>query len=333
MLLIDEAHLHLYELNNLIDGLAAESGKSLLLVCTAARNHWAPRIKTPNLYKAGREFHLSRLDANEIDRLLLLVETNPDLHKLVELGFSGFSRTERRRRLVQRCEADMFVCLKNIFGSEKFDDIILKEFGDLNEIYGDVYRYVAAMESAGIRVHRQLVVRLLGISAEAIGSILAGLVGIVSEYEVNAREGIYGWKVRHDVIAAIIAHYKFYDLQQQIDLFSRVIDNISPTYDIEVRTIRELCNMETGLSRIPDKTVQNNLLRRMISVAPGERVPRHRLIRNLISLGQFEKAETEIRIYQNDFKREAPIERCKILLLIARATETTKTENNLIHKM
>jgi hypothetical protein len=60
----------------------------------------------------------------------------------------------------------------------------------------------------------------------------------------------------------------------------------------------------------------------MLSIAPGERVPRHRLIRNLISLGEFEKAETEIRIYQKDFRREAPIDRYKILLLIARATET-----------
>jgi hypothetical protein len=55
---------------------------------------------------------------------------------------------------------------------------------------------------------------------------------------------------------------------------------------------------------------------------PGERVPRHRLIRNLIALGEYEKAETEIRIYQKDFRREAPVERYKILLLIARATES-----------
>lgn len=322
VLLIDEAHSHLYELNNLVDELVARGNKSLHLLCVAAKNHWAPRIKTPLLYKNGREITLSQLDHSEVDRLLVLVETNPELRKLVEAGFSGFSRGERRRRLIQRCEADMFVCLKNIFASEKFDDIILREFAALNEQYGEVYRFVAAMESAGIRVHRQLVVRLLGVSADAIASVLGGLVGIVTEYEINRREGIYGWKVRHDVIAAIIARYKFHDLQQQVDLFSKVIDNISPTYDIEVRTIRELCNMETGLSRIPDKTVQNNLLRRMMSVAPGERVPRHRLIRNLISLGDFEKADTEIRIYEKDFRREAPIDRYKILLLIARATET-----------
>lgn len=322
VLFVDDAHTHLYELNNLIDELVAAGSKSFRVVCAAARNHWAPRIKTPHIYKIGKEFQLSRLDNKEIDRLLHLVDTNPELQQLVEAGFSGFSRAERRRRLVQRCEADMFVCLRNVFASEKFDDIILREFSDLDANCSDVYRYVAAMESAGIRVHRQLVVRLLGISADSIPSILTGLVGIVSEYEINAREGIYGWKVRHDVIAAIIARYKFYELEQQIELFSRVIDNISPTYDIEVRTIRELCNIETGLPRIPDKNVQNNLLRRMLSIAPGERVPRHRLIRNLIALGEFEKAETEIRIYQKDFRREAPIERYKILLLIARATET-----------
>jgi hypothetical protein len=321
-LFVDDAHTHLFELNNLVDELAADGNKSLSIVCAAARNHWAPRIKTPHIYKIGREFNLSKLDYNEIDRLLHLVNTNSELQQLVETGFSGFSRAERRRRLVQRCEADMFVCLKNVFASEKFDDIILREFSDLDTSHGDVYRYVAAMESAGIRVHRQLVVRLLGISADAIPSILSGLAGIVTEYVINEREGIYGWKVRHDVIAAIIARYKFYELEQQIELFSRVIDNISPTYDIEVRTIRELCNIETGLPRIPDKNVQNNLLRRMLSIAPGERVPRHRLIRNLISLGEFEKAETEIRIYQKDFRREAPIDRYKILLLIARATET-----------
>jgi SIR2-like domain len=322
VLFVDDAHTHLYELNNLVDDLVADGGKSLRIVCAAARNHWAPRIKTPHLYRVGREFNLSRLDHNEIERLLSLVDINPELQHLVESGFTGFSRTERRRRLVQRCEADMFVCLKNVFASEKFDDIILREFSDLEASCSDVYRYVAAMESAGIRVHRQLVVRLLGISAGAIPSILSGLDGIVSEYEINPREGIYGWKVRHDVIAAIIARYKFYELDQQIELFSRVIDNISPTYDIEVRTIRELCNIETGLPRIPDKKIQNNLLRRMLSIAPGERVPRHRLIRNLIALGEFEKAETEIRIYEKDFKREAPIDRYKILLLIARATET-----------
>ena len=49
------------------------------------------------------------------------------------------------------------------------------------------------------------------------------------------------------------------------------------------------------------KAEQNVLLRKMMSIAPAERVPRHRLIRNLIELNEFDRAETEIRLFQHDF--------------------------------
>ena len=215
----------------------------------------------------------------------------------------------------------MFVCLKNIFASEKFDDIILREYAGLEVTAQDVYRHVAAMEYSGVKVHRQLVMRLLGMSANNVSATLDNLTEIISEYEINAKEGIYGWRVRHSVIAAIIAKYKFSDTEKILDLFQKVISQISPTYDIEIRTIIELCNAETGISKIPDKRLQNTLLRKMMSIAPGERVPRHRLIRNLIDLGEFEKAESEIRIFEKDFRRDGPVVRYRILLLIARATE------------
>lgn len=322
VLFVDEAHSHLHQINDLIDSLVAAGYKNLRLLLVSTRNHWGPRIKTPNLYARGLEFGLSQLTGQEIDRLLTLVETVAPLRVLVESGFGGFSRYEQRRRLVDRCEADMFVCLKNIFASEKFDDIILREYAGLGNFEQDIYKSVAAMEYSGIRVHRQLVMRLLGISANVVADALSNLDEIITEYEVNSREGIYGWRVRHHVIAGIVAKYKFSDMGKIVDLFTKVIDQISPTYDIEIRTIRELCNIESGLSVIPDKLVQNNLLRRMMSVAPGERVPRHRLIRNLIDLGEFEKAESEIRIFEKDFRRDGPVMRYRILLMIARATQT-----------
>ena len=164
--------------------------------------------------------------------------------------------------------------------------------------------------------------RTLGISGDSIPSVLTNLDEIINEYTVSKRDGIYGWGVRHYVIAGIISRYKFHDVQKRISLFEKVIDNISPTYEIEIRTVRELCSMDTGIPAIPDKHSQNMLLRRMMSIAPGERVPRHRLIRNLIDLGEFEKAESEIRIFEKDFRKEAPIARYRVLLTIARAVNT-----------
>ena len=53
------------------------------------------------------------------------------------------------------------MCLKNIFGFEELDDILLSEFKGLPEEAQDIYRYVCAIQAMGGKVHRQLIVRLL----------------------------------------------------------------------------------------------------------------------------------------------------------------------------
>jgi len=322
LLFVDDAHAHVLELGNLVDDLVADKSDAFKILIASGRNSWQPRAKSPNIFKHGKEFVLSRLDSEEIESLLALVERNHDIRQLVEASFAGFSPQERRRRLVERCEADMFVCMKNIFASESFDDIVLREFAELEEAYQHIYRFVAALETIGVRVHRQLVIRLLRLKAQDISKILAGLADIVTEYTVDRREHIYGWRGRHQVISSIITKYKFHDLETMVQLFDDVIDNIVPTYDIEVRSIQELCNIDSGIARFSDVGVQNRLLRKLISVAPGERVPRHRLIRNLIKSEKFEQAQTEIRIFEKDFRTDGPVARYSIELMTARATRT-----------
>lgn len=322
VLLIDDAHGYLYEINELADRLFAAQNTHLKLFLVATRHQWNPRIKTATLYNFGKEFRLSQLSGEEIERLLQLVDVNASIRNLIEPQFSGFSRAEKRVRLVDRCEADMFVCLRSIFASENFDDIILREYADLEPNLQDIYRYVAAMENAGVKVHRQLLIRLLNIPASAISSALNSLTDIISEYDVDEKDGIFAWRSRHYVIANIITRYKFSDTNKLIALFEQVIRNLQPTYDIEVRTIRELCNIDTGIPSIPNKETQNRLLRMLISVAPGERVPRHRLIRNLIASGDYDRAETEIRVFESDFTLDGPVYRYKIDLVTARASKS-----------
>jgi len=321
-LFVDEADIHLNQLSELADLLIADDNPHLKLLIVSTKGHWKTRSKSPNFNNYGREFTLSRLNSNEIDGLLTLIDRQPKVKALVERTFSGFSRVERRRRLVNRCESDMFVCLKNIFASETFDDIILREYASLSEDSQDIYKHVAAMESAGVKVHRQLIIRLLGISAEYISDNLKLLDDIVQEFAIDARYGIYGWRCRHQVISAIISKYKFNDMDHTIELFDRIIDCISPTYSVEIATIRGLCNLDGGISRIPDINERNRLLRKMISIAPGERVPRHRLIRNQIEQGHYERAETEIRVFNKDFGSDGPVHRYKIQLKTARARHT-----------
>ncbi len=322
VLLLDDAHVNLYELNNLIDLLVTDGSSSLKLLLTSTRSQWFPRVKTPNIFKRGQSFPLNKLDEAEVEKLLTLVDSSTDLKPLVENSFAGFSRTERKRRLTAKCESDTFVCLKNIFASEKFDDIVLREFAELDEQHREVYRLVSAMEDAGINVHRQLVVRILGIPAAQVSASLTNLVDIIHEHTISEREGIYGWTGRHPVIAGIVAKYKMKDEKEYYKLLENVIDHIVPSYDIEIRTIKQLCGFTTGISRFPNKNLRNKLLRKMISKAPGERIPRHRLIRYLIDINELEKAETEIRLFEHDFKSDGTVKRFKIILMLERSKQT-----------
>ena len=322
VLLIDDAHQYLFEINELSDRLLGADNPHLRLFLVATRHQWGPRIKSGTLYKYGKEFRLSQLSSEEIERLLQLVEVNSSIKKLIEPEFNGFSRAEKRVRLADRCEADMFVCLRSIFSSENFDDIILREYADLDIKYQDIYRYVAAMENAGVKVHRQLLIRLLNIPASSIASALDNLTDIVTEYDVDVKEGIFAWRTRHSVIASIVKRYKFNEVDKIVALFEQVIQSLQPTYDIEIRTILELCNIDTGIPSIPDKQIQNRLLRMVISTAPGVRVPRHRLIRNLIASGDYDRAETEIRVFESDFALDGPVYRYKVDLIVARATKS-----------
>jgi hypothetical protein len=216
----------------------------------------------------------------------------------------------------------MFVCMRNIFASESFDNIILREFAGLEQQYQDVYRIVCALENAGIKVHRQLIIRLLKIPMQSTMSLLDNMTDIVSEYVINETRHIYGWRGRHPVISSIISKYKFNETDKLVKLYEQVIETAIPSYDIEVRSLIELCNVYTGIPTLPSKDVQNTLLRKIISLLPGQRVPRHRLIRNLTDMGHYDQAQTEIRIFERDFKVDAPVTRLKIELLIARATDS-----------
>lgn len=178
------------------------------------------------------------------------------------------------------------------------------------------------MESFGVRVHRQLLIRLLHISAEDVAIVLRNLEGLVEEYEITPRDSTFGWRGRHLVISEIITRHKFNNQSEVFGLLKKVVSKISPTYSIEIRTLRQLCSFDGGLPRINNVQDQNELLRMMISVAPRERVPRHRLISNLIRTGAFPDAETEIRVFENDLGSDGPVRRYKVRLLIERAVST-----------
>jgi hypothetical protein len=323
VLLLDECTRYLRQGNMLLDHLVTVTDPALRVVMTANAAQWGPRLKSPAVFKKGRVVELSRLGDADIHALINLVDRNRQIANLVQTDFKNLTRQARFARLRERCSADMFVCLINIFANESLDRILLVEYDELNPTAQEHYRYIAALESVGMRVHRQLVMRMLSLHADQVKPLLSGLLGIVDEFEINPEQGIYGWSTRHIVIARTITEYKFSSLEEIKELFHRIIENVNPAVQTELQSIRDLCDTDFGIGRLGDASIRKDLYRRLISIAPGERIPWHRLIRELLDEGAFEEAEYSIRDAIDSVGADAPIDRYRVRLLMARAEFTS----------
>jgi hypothetical protein len=323
VLLIDECTSDLRSANMIINGLAGIEASALSIVLTANSAQWALRVKSPIIFREGIVAEMGILTAPEINSLIALSETNSEIASLVDRGFRQLNKNQKFSALSQKANADMFVCLKNIFANQSLDTILLTEFDQLGESSRENYRYVAALEAIGMRVHRQLLIRMLNLSVQEINTILECLSGIVDEYEINARDGVYGWRTRHLVIARKITEYKFSEYDALEVLFDQLIDNLNPLERIELHSIRDLCDTTYGIGRLPDSEKRQRLYRRLIDIAPAERIPRHRLIRELLHEEDLrEDLEYVIRDAEEAVGIDAPLARFEVRFLVARAEKT-----------
>lgn len=319
-LLIDDCQAHLGKINALAERLSANEGLSgLRLVLTCGSNQWRPRIKSPSLFRNGVVAELSSLSGNEIESLLSLLQAQEDIRGQVDDGFKSLSRDQQRERLKSRCSADMYVCLKNIFGHDALDTILLREYAALDAPQQDIYRHVAAIDATGGQVHRQLVLSILSVDASTVSALLNSLEGVVDEYDIRPDEGIYGWHTRHRVISQTIARYKYADINERAGLIERAIRAANPALWIDRKLLVDLCDRDFGIESLKDTGEQIRLYNLIIAIAPGERVPRHRLVAHYLYDDQLDLAEQALRAAETDVSLDPPLSRYKVRLAIRRA--------------
>jgi hypothetical protein len=321
ILILDECTRFLRPVNSLIDYLVHSQNARLQLILTANSALWPPRLKSPSIFAKGKIVELSQLRDPELNALINLVAYNRRVADLVSPEFRQLSRGKQFERLRKKCSADMFVCLKNIFANESLDTILLNEYAQIEESYQEYYRYVAALEAVGTRVHRHLLVRMLGMPPDQISHILLALTGIVEEYDVKPDQGVFGWSTRHLVIARKIMEYKFSHIDEVTRLFELIVDNINPAVSLELQTVRDICDSEFGIGRIGDRDTRMRLYQRLIRIAPAERIPWHRLIREMLEAGVDNEAEIEfsIKSAEEAVGNDGPLDRYKARLLVIRA--------------
>lgn len=332
-LFIDDCTHEIKHVNMLANRLAKHDDAALKLVLTATLGNWEPRLKSPALFERGLEKKLSRLSRNDIDNLLKLVEHQSSIKGLVERSFANLSRRQKVKQLSKKARADMFVCLKNVFGRDELDMILLREFAALDEEQQKLYQLVAALHAMCGPVHRQLVLRLLDVSGTDIKPLLDSLEGLIEEDVVSERDGIFVWRTRHEVIAQTLSRYKFADPIEKSKLIGDVIANANPLVRLELRNVREMCLSDFGIAGVADPEERAKLLEELVDCLPGERVPHHRLIRTYMDMQDvsgmgyaIERAEAEVGL-------DRPTNRYKVRreLLKAKVSEgLTETDRTAI---
>jgi hypothetical protein len=322
ILLVDECTHNMRQVNQMVEYLSKIKTRSLRLICTANSSQWRPRLKSKYFFTDSLIIELGQLDSAEINGLLNLHQRNPGVAQLASRDFGTLSRDRQFKRLQDRCSADMFVCLRNIFANENLDTILLTEYDDLEANLQEYYRYVAALESVGTRVHRQLIMRMLGIGADEVSSALTGLSGIIDEYDIKPKDGIFGWTTRHIVIARTITEYKFSDYAEIEELFEQIIDNINPAVPLELQSIRDLCDRKHGIGRLNEASTRQRLYEKLISVAEGERIPWHRLVAEQLENSSIESADITLRNAIDAVGADGPLDRFRVRILLRRANET-----------
>jgi hypothetical protein len=178
----------------------------------------------------------------------------------------------------------LFVGLKYIFETKGLDEIILKEFSLVeshNKKHAAVYKLVAGLQSIGRFPHRQMLIRLGACDATEVHDVLEGLSGVVFEDTRDVAQGVYIWKVRHERIARIIAESKF-TKNERFQLIEAAIEALRTSVDCEKQFASHLCNSDLGIQSLP-KPTQLETYRKLVEKMPFERVPRHRVVRELIA--------------------------------------------------
>lgn len=322
ILFIDDCTRHLKSVNRLVDRLNEIARPHLRIIVTTESSKWKVSTKSAGFFSRGTLIKLSILERNDIDELVNLVDRRPEIRSLVETRFLELSRGEKVRQLREKCSADMFVCLKNIFANDNLDNILLHEFFELSDESQEVYRYVAAVQSMGGYVHRQLIMRIMGIGATGLDDLLNQLDGIVAEHVIDNRQGVYGWRTRHDVIAETIAKWKFADQNDLYELLESLIRTFNPQVRIELETALAIATNDAGIHRLTDTKDQIKLYRSLIDAIPANRTPRRRLIRLFLKNELLVDAENEIIQAEKTLGQDAIVSRYRATLTLRKADLT-----------
>jgi hypothetical protein len=209
---IDDVDRYGNESSRVIDALRAKPMVDLIVVCT--RSSKVERvIASPSLDGVVDEVAMPPLTDEDIDGLLEVLHTDGKLGKL-----RGLSESDQKDTLRSKCGRLLLVAMLEATSSQRFEEKVVEEYGELGEIAKTLYELISVSYSLRFPAPKSMLLVALG---DASNEALNNLDALERRQLVVLDAGRY--RPRHRVIAdTLVGHLEEADRRRLAKVTARL---------------------------------------------------------------------------------------------------------------
>ena len=245
-LFVDDINEHSNHIYRLIT--ASQRLQIPLSIFGAARiNEW--NVSCANLESfVDQDFEVRYLSAQEIDRLLELLEKHNSLYRLEQA-----SPQQRRDAFIQRAGRQLLVALHEATLGKPFEEIVFDEYSQIQPTDArSIYLGICFLNRYDVDVRAGIISRVYGVRfTEFRDQFFHPLEGLVFT-RFNDRTRDYDYTTRHPYIANLVTARALNSPDLKLKTYLRVIDSMNIDYASDRKAFRNLIRGRVLLNDFPD---------------------------------------------------------------------------------
>ena len=268
LLLVRHAAEHAHAIGQFLDESRARSIPVTVLL-EERKNQWNVASTAIRGRLAPAEFTLGSLSSTEIEDILDALQDNDALGKL-----TGAPRNYQIDHFTKLATKELIVALRELTSDSSFDEIVRDEFEKIpSEVAKQTYSYVAALGQLNLPVRYEILLPLLDVRADQLGSeIFQPTEGVlISGEESGGSRHTAGFnlRTRHPVIASIIFDLVASDDESKFAIVNDLLTQMDPGYPEDRRVLDSIVRGKELVDTIASHEKRRSIYERLESILPN----------------------------------------------------------------
>ncbi len=268
LLLVRHAAEHAHALGQFLDE-SRDRSIPVTVLLEERKNQWNVAGPAIRGRLAPAEFTLGSLSGTEIEDILDALQKNEALGKL-----TGATRDYQIDHFTELATKELIVALRELTSDSSFDEIVRDEFERIpSEVAKQTYTYVAALGQLNLPVRYEILVPLLDVRADQLGSeIFQPTEGVLisGEESGGSRHTVgFNLRTRHPVIASIIFDLVASDDESKFAIVNDLLTQMDPGYPEDRRVLDSIVRGKELVDTIASHEKRRSIYERLESILPN----------------------------------------------------------------